>query len=107
MAISNERGEMLAVEVHQVVFEFLVQKSLPAMPHRLLWRWNQIVLVVVDPDAGSWRHFDVRDELLVDSGLLQNMITFRLWSHLLKEAAACFLCHVLILRGNMKMMSSL
>lgn len=87
---------MLAVEVHQVVFEFLVQESLTAMPHRLLRRQDKVVFVVVDPDPSSWRHFDVRNALRADSGLLQDTITARLWSHLLKEAAAGFLCHVLI-----------
>lgn len=89
---------MLAVEVHQVVFELLVQKSLTALLHHLLWRWSQVVLVVVDPDTSSWRNFDLRNALRADSGLPQNTITVRLWNHLLKEAAAGSLCHVLILQ---------
>ena len=66
---------MLTVEVHQVIFELLVQKSLTAINHPLLWRWNQVVLVVVDPDASSWRHFDLRNALCADSGLSQYTIT--------------------------------
>lgn len=101
VAVSNKCGEMLAVEVHQVVFELLVQKSLTALLHHLLWRWSQVVLVVVDPDTSSWRNFDLRNALRADSGLPQNTITVRLWNHLLKEAAAGSLCHVLISHSKM------
>lgn len=76
MAISDKCGEMLTVEVHEVIFELLVQKSLPAIPHHVLWRRDQVVVVVVDPDASSWRHFDLCNELRADSGILQNTITF-------------------------------
>lgn len=54
------------------------------------------MFVVVDPDLSAYRYFDIRNRLHADSGLLQKMITIRVWNHLLKEAAAGFLCHVLI-----------
>lgn len=87
---------MLAVEVDQVVFELLVQKSFPAAPHHLLGRRNQVVLVVVHSDGSSWSHFDVSNTLSADSGLPQHTVSFFLWSHLLKEGATGFLRQVLI-----------
>ena len=74
MAVSNKCGEMLTVEVHQVVFELLMQKGLTAIG--LLCRWKQVVLVVVDPDASSQRHFDLRNARSADPGLPQNTVTF-------------------------------
>lgn len=96
MAVSCKCGEMLTVEVHQVVSELLVQKSFTAVLYYLLRRWNHVVLVVVDPDGSSRRHFDLYNALYADSGPPQNTVTFRLWDHVLKEAATSFLCHVLI-----------
>lgn len=54
------------------------------------------MFVVVDPDPCPRRQFELRDTLDADFGLLQNAITIGLWNHLLQEAAAGFLGHVLI-----------
>lgn len=48
MAVSNKCSEMLAVQVHQVVFELLVQKKITAVLYHVLCGWNQVVLVA-DP----------------------------------------------------------
>lgn len=56
------------------------------------------MFVVVDPDPCPRRQFELRDTLDADFGLLQNAITIGLWNHLLQEAAAGFLGHVLIWR---------
>lgn len=67
---------MLTVEVYQVVFEFLMQERVAAMPQRLLQGWNQVVFVVVDPDLSSWKQFDLCKALPADFGFLQNTTAF-------------------------------
>lgn len=97
-AVADKCGEMLTVEVRQVVRELLVQERLAAIRHHLLWGWNQAVFVVVDPDASPCRHFDLRNALSADSGFPQNSIAVGLRNQLLEEAAAASQYHVLILR---------
>lgn len=63
---------MLTVKVHQVLFELLIHKGLAAVAN--------VVPVVVDPDAGSWRNFVTCSR-------------FRFGSFFLKGGATSFLHH--------------